>query len=103
MVLYLCGAHRVAKHNRPHGDRYVNTFVQTKFSSTGRDSGGREWVFTPLKGIKKEYSFIKSIKGTFYMLYNLHDPFHRSPYPDKLVIKMGFEFPLKKKGSSAAQ
>ena len=29
------------------------------------------------------------------LLYNIHDPHHRSPYGDKLMVRFGFEFPMK--------
>ncbi len=76
---------------------YMNTFVPPKFSSHNVDEQGREWVFSTMAGIKKEYRFFKNVKGTFYLLYNLYDPHHRSPYTDRLNMRIGFEFPMKKK------
>lgn len=77
---------------------YMNTFVPPQFSSGNIDLQGREWVFDTMAGMKKEYRFFKNIKGTFYMLYNLHDPHHRSPYADRLNMRIGFEFPIVKRG-----
>lgn len=80
---------------------YMNTFVPPQFSSGNKDDEGREWVFTTMAGMKKEYRFIKNVKGTVYVLYNLYDPHHRSPYGDKLNMRIGFEFPMKKKHKDA--
>lgn len=75
---------------------YMKTTVPSQFSSGKTDEKGREWVFGTMVGLKKEYSFVKSIKGTVMLLYNIYDPDHRSPYGDKLNMRFGFEFPLKK-------
>jgi hypothetical protein len=74
----------------------MNTRVPPQFSSRNADSNGREWVFSAMAGIKKEYRFLKNVKGTMLLLYNLHDPHHWSPYGDKLMVRFGFEFPMKK-------
>lgn len=76
---------------------YMNTIVPARFSSHPNDPEGREWVFSTMAGLKKEYRFIKNVKGTLFILYNLYDPHHRSPYADKLNMRIGFEFPMKKK------
>ncbi|HLT71058.1 MAG TPA: hypothetical protein VKZ75_00330 [Cyclobacteriaceae bacterium] len=75
---------------------YMNTRLPPQFSSGQADVNGREWVFSALAGIKKEYRFLKDVKGTMMLLHNLHDPHHRSPYVDKLMVRFGFEFPMKK-------
>jgi hypothetical protein len=76
---------------------YINTWVPPQFSSGNSDAQGREWVFTTMAGIKKEYRFIQNVKGTMLLLYNLYDPHYRSPYGDKLMVRFGFEFPKGKK------
>jgi hypothetical protein len=75
---------------------YMNTRVPPQFSSGNTDANGREWVFSTIVGIKKEYTFLRNVKGTMMLLYNLHDPHHRSPYGDKLMMRFGFEFARKK-------
>jgi hypothetical protein len=75
----------------------MNTRVPPQFASGNADADGREWVFSTVAGIKKEYRFLRKVKGTMMLLYNLHDPNHRSPYADKLMVRFGFEFEMKKK------
>lgn len=75
---------------------YMNTRVPPRFASGSADPPGREWVYSTMAGIKKEYRFLRKVKGTMMLLCNLHDREHRSPYADKLMIRFGFEFPMKK-------
>jgi hypothetical protein len=75
----------------------LNTNVPIRFSNTPTDPFARKWVWTYMVGIKKEYRFFKMIKGTALVMVNLYDPFHKSPYGDKVITRFGFEFPMKKK------
>ena len=79
---------------------YMNARVPPQFSLGQADANAREWVFSVLAGIKKEYRFLKNVKGTMTLLHNLFDPYHRSPYVDKLMVRFGFEFPIKKKNTA---
>jgi hypothetical protein len=63
----------------------------------GIDPAYREWVPSAFVGIKKEFTVYKQIKGNTEVLYNLYDPHHYSPYGDRLAVRFGFEFPMKKK------
>jgi hypothetical protein len=74
----------------------MNTHVPPLFSRAHPDSYPREWVFTTMIGIKKEYRFIKSTKGTAFMMFNLFDHKHRSPYGDVVNSRFGFEWTMKK-------
>lgn len=76
---------------------YMKTQVPSQFSSGQTDEKGREWVFSTMAGIKKDYHFLKRVRGTAMLLYKLYDPEHRSPYADKLNVRFGFEFPIKKR------
>ncbi len=76
---------------------YMNTRLPPQFSSRNADPNGREWVFTTMVGVKKEFRFFKDIKGTMMLMYNVYDPHHKSPYVDKLSTRFGFEFPMKRK------
>jgi hypothetical protein len=74
--------------------------MNTRVSSVSpgpNDLGHREWIWSAFVGIKKEYRFAGSVKGNAQFLYNLYDDHNNSPYGDRLVVRMGFEFPLKKK------
>jgi len=73
----------------------MNALVPPSYSST--DPGTRKWVWSWMAGIKKEFRYSKNMLGSLQVLYNLYDPLHQSPYVNKLNIRMGFEFPLKKK------
>ena len=49
-------------------------------------------------GIKKDYKFSKYIQGNVQMMYNFTDRFYKtSPYADRINVRIGFEFPMKKK------
>jgi hypothetical protein len=61
------------------------------------DPGTRQWVWGAFVGMKKEYKFIKSVKGTALVMVRLYNPEHKSPYADVLNVRFGFEFPMKKK------
>jgi hypothetical protein len=63
----------------------------------GIDPAYREWIPSAFVGIKKEFTVYKQIKGNTEVLYNLYDPHHYSPYGDRLAVRFGFEFPLKKR------
>jgi archaellum component FlaC len=60
------------------------------------DAGSRQWLWSAFVGIKKDYKFFKSVKGNVQILYNIYDDQDSSPYPDRLNVRMGFEFPMKK-------
>jgi len=66
---------------------------------TTTDPLEREWVWGAFIGLKKEYSFVKNIKGTVLIMTRLFNPDHKSPYADVLNVRFGFEFPMKKKTS----
>lgn len=65
--------------------------------SKGVDPAYREWIGSLFVGIKKDFVVYKQIKGNSEVLYNLYDPDGMSPYADKLSVRFGFEFPMKKK------
>jgi hypothetical protein len=81
----------------------MNTFIPS-VSGTGLngDPDHRAWVWSAFVGIKKEYKFWGSVRGNAQFLYNLYDDHHNSPYGDRVVVRMGFEFPLKKKTKPSA-
>ena len=76
----------------------LNTFVPPQLIPTpGVTEGQREWVWSALVGMKKEFTVYKKIKGNTEVMYNLYNPESKSPYADRLVVRFGFEFPMKKK------
>jgi hypothetical protein len=74
----------------------MNTFVPANLLP-GSDVGRREWVPAVLAGMKKEYKIYKRLKGTAFMLYNFYNPDYKSPYGDRLNVRFGFEYLIKKK------
>ncbi len=66
-------------------------------SSMGIDPAYREWVPSVFVGIKKDFTVYKNIKGNTEVLYNLYDKDGMSPYGDRLAVRFGFAFPMKKK------
>lgn len=60
------------------------------------DPSGREWVWSIFGGIKKDFTVYKSIKGNTELLYNFFDQKDSSPYTEKIGVRFGFEFPMKK-------
>jgi hypothetical protein len=74
----------------------MNTYVPPIFK-TAPDNGGREWVWSYMIGLKKEYRFYKNVRGTAMVMFNLYNAHHKSPYVDVVNTRFGFEFPLKKK------
>jgi hypothetical protein len=61
------------------------------------DAGSRQWVWSVFVGLKKDYQFMKKVKGNAQFLYNLYDDHDQSPYVQRVNVRMGFEFPMKKK------
>ncbi|MCU0397613.1 MAG: porin family protein [Cyclobacteriaceae bacterium] len=57
----------------------------------------REWVFSAMVGLKKEYRISKQVLGNAQVLYNLYNPDYKSPYVDRWNLRMGFEMHLKRK------
>ena len=75
----------------------MNTRIPSSLPNNNNDSAGRSWTWSYMAGIKKEYRVYKSIKGTALVMFNLYDPFHKSPYGDRVITRFGFEFPMKKR------
>ena len=76
----------------------LNTFVPPQLIPTpGITEGQREWVWSAFVGMKKEFNVFKRIRGNTEVMYNLYNPQSTSPYPDRIVVRFGFEFPMKKR------
>lgn len=58
--------------------------------------GSRQWVWSAFVGLKKDYKFMGTVRGNMQILYNMYDDHDNSPYADRLNVRMGFEFPMKK-------
>ncbi len=75
----------------------MNNLIPSFVSNSRADVQNRQWVVSGLVGIKKEYRFYKNIRGTTTIMFNVFHPRNKSPYPDWVNARFGFEFPLKKK------
>jgi hypothetical protein len=75
----------------------MNTKVPPATITPSLDPGQREWVWGAFIGLKKEYRFVKNIKGTALIMTRVFNRDHKSPYADVLNVRFGFEFPMKKK------
>ncbi|MBX2966854.1 MAG: hypothetical protein KF845_11960 [Cyclobacteriaceae bacterium] len=64
-----------------------------------QDFATREWVWSSMAGLKKEYRISKSLRGNTQVLYNLFNPKYKSPYTDRLNMRIGIEYKIPKKGS----
>ena len=56
----------------------------------------RQWVWTSMVGMKKEYRISKSLQGNVQVLYNIFDFKHESPYENKLNVRMGIDIIIKR-------
>lgn len=74
----------------------MNTFVPSTLRGNP-DTGNREWVWSFMTGLKKEYKIYKNLKGTALIQYNLFNRYYKAPYVDRLNSRIGFEYILKKK------
>jgi hypothetical protein len=75
----------------------LNADIPPQLVMNPSDNGNREWVWSAFVGIKKDFTVFKNIKGNTEALFNLYDQQNKSPYPDKFVVRFGFEFPMKKR------
>lgn len=75
----------------------MNTMIPPLAQVPQTDLGSRDWVWSYFAGMKKSYRISKRIKGTAMVMFNLYNPHYKSPYVDRVNMRIGFEFPLKKK------
>jgi hypothetical protein len=75
----------------------MNSLISSPTTITSVDASGRAWVWSWFVGVKKQYTFIKTVKGNFQFLYNLYDDHYSSPYSQRYNVRFGFEFPMKKR------
>lgn len=66
-----------------------------------KDPTYRTWVNSTFFGIKKDFTVYRWIKGNTEALYNLYDKKNMSPYAERLVVRFGFEFDLKKRAKKS--
>ena len=72
----------------------MNAFVPSTLVGNP-DDGQREWVWSFMTGLKKEYKIYKNLKGTALIQYNWFNKYYKAPYVDRLNSRIGFEYMLK--------
>ncbi|MGE0773101.1 MAG: hypothetical protein AB7K37_15430 [Cyclobacteriaceae bacterium] len=75
----------------------LHTYMPPTLGGTGSDPDRHDWVWSVFLGIKKDYQFMKGVKGNFQFTYNVFDDRDSSPYLSRFNVRFGFEFPLKKR------
>jgi hypothetical protein len=73
----------------------MNSFIAP--DQKNQDVGERQWEWSYIAGIKKEFSFVPKVIGNVQFMYNLYDPKNQSPYPTRFNVRFGFELQVKKK------
>ncbi|HRK55689.1 MAG TPA: hypothetical protein PK185_17370 [Cyclobacteriaceae bacterium] len=66
-----------------------------------QDFATQEWIWSAMAGLKKEYRISKSLRGNAQVLYNLFNPHYKSPYTDRLNMRIGVEYKIPKKKPKA--
>jgi hypothetical protein len=61
------------------------------------DVGKRDWEWSVLVGLKKEFKIYKSMTGNVQTMYRIWSDHDKVPFADRFNIRMGFEFPMRKK------
>ena len=74
----------------------MNSFVPSTLRGNP-DTGHREWVWSFMTGLKKEYKIYKNLKGTALIQYNWFNRYYKAPYVDRLNSRIGFEYVVKSK------
>lgn len=74
---------------------FLNEFERVAGQGPSAEKG-RQWITDYLVGYKQSFKFSKKMGGHVQILYNLFDPFHQSPYFERVNIRFGFEFPQRK-------
>jgi hypothetical protein len=75
----------------------MNAPVPPLIQKITADYSDRQWVSGAFIGIKKDYKIFKNIRGTSMVMLRLYNQHHKSPYADVVNVRIGFEFPMKKK------
>lgn len=73
----------------------MNTFVLP--ATLNQDLGSRRWVWNYMTDLKKEFTFIPGVVANVQFMYNLYDPGDRLAYANRINVRFGFEFPLRKR------
>jgi hypothetical protein len=75
---------------------WLNAILPPLIINTG-DLGTRDWEWSTLIGLKKDFKISKGVTGNVQTMYRLWSDKDKVPFPDRLNIRIGFEFPMRKK------
>jgi hypothetical protein len=70
---------------------YMNSYIPLHNVQPIADVLHREWVPGAFIGMKKEYKFMKGVKGHAMIMLRVFNYQHKSPYNDLLNVRFGFE------------
>ena len=94
----LFGEYNLWKGFCPRGEiEVMNAWIPPLTKNPQPDMSTNEWVWSYFAGLKKSYNISNGINGTAMVMFNLYNPHYKSPYVDRVNMRIGFEFPLKKK------
>jgi hypothetical protein len=74
---------------------YLNAVIPPLLINAS-DKGKRDWEWSILVGLKKDFKIFKSVSGNVQTMYRLWSDHNKVPFPDRLNIRMGFEFPMRR-------
>ncbi len=81
---------------------WLNAILPPLIINTG-DLGKRDWEWSALIGLKKDFKISKGVTGNVQTMYRLWSDKDKVPFPDRLNIRIGFEFPMRKKVKQSQQ
>jgi hypothetical protein len=73
---------------------WLNAILPPLIINTG-DLGTRDWEWSTLIGLKKDFKISKGVTGNVQTMYRLWSDKDKVPFPDRLNIRIGFEFPMR--------
>lgn len=95
------GEYKIGKGFAPRVEvELMNTLIPATVLKINSEIKYKQWVPGVFVGIKKDYQFFRNVRGTGMIMFRMFNPSHKSPYADVLNVRVGFEFPMKKKKRS---
>ncbi len=75
---------------------YLNAIIPPLLINT-TDTGKRDWEWSLVVGLKKDFKIAKSLSGNVQTMYRVWSDHDKVPFPDRLTIRMGFELQMRKR------
>ena len=70
--------------------------MNAEFAPPGGEAT-RQWVWSYMAGYKQEFRISNKLLGNVQIMYAFYSSYYQSPYVDRLNIRLGFEFPQRKR------